>query len=64
MVKEGDYIKIIEMKGEPHYDGRCGYVKFIDDLGALHGTWGGLAVIPEEDTFEVVEESNIVKGEK
>ena len=53
-VKAGDTIQIIEMKGEPNYSGRIGVVKFIDDMGQLHGSWGGLAVIPEEDFFKKI----------
>lgn len=52
-MKIGDVIRIIEMKGEPHYTGKTGTVTFIDDAGQLHGTWGGLAVIPEEDEIEI-----------
>lgn len=54
MVKVGDTIRIIEMSGEPHYSGRVGVVTGIDAIGQLHGTWGGLAVIPGEDVHEVV----------
>ena len=36
------------------YSGKEGYVKSIDDIGQLHGTWGGIAVIPEEDEFIVL----------
>lgn len=54
MVNVGDEIEIVCMKGEPHYDGRIGIVTHIDDAGQLHGTWGGLAVIPEEDAFIVI----------
>ena len=32
-----------------------GIVQHIDDLGQLHGTWGGLAVIPKMDEFEILE---------
>ena len=53
--KVGDTIRIINMKGEPHYTGRVGVIKYIDDIGQLHGTWGGCAIIPEEDEFEIVE---------
>ena len=53
-VKVGDTILIIEMSGEPSYNVRVGKVKSIDDAGQLHGTWGGLAVIPEVDNFEIV----------
>ena len=42
--KVGDNIKIIEMLGEPSYKGRVGIVEFIDGVGQLHGSWGGLAI--------------------
>jgi len=56
MVKVGDRIRIIDMN-DPYglyYQGQEGIVEHIDDLGQLHGTWGGLAVIPEEDKFEII----------
>ena len=53
-VKIGDVIKIISMQGEPDYTGRSGIVTRIDSLGQIHGTWGGLAIIPEEDTFQII----------
>lgn len=56
MAKIGDKIKIVCMEGEPHYNGRIGVVELIDDLGQLHGTWGFLAVQPERDTIEIIEE--------
>lgn len=49
-------IQIIEMENEPDYTGRIGIVTHVDDLGQLHGTWGGLAVIPENDYFKVIED--------
>ena len=55
MVKKGDKIRIIEMVGEPHYTGKEGIVNHIDDIGQIHGTWGGCAIIPEQDTFEIIE---------
>lgn len=57
-VKVGDKIKIIEMNGEPQYSNKEGIVKRIDDLGQLHGTWGGCAIIPGEDIFEIIEKAN------
>lgn len=54
MPKIGDTIKIIEMVGEPQYDGATGVIDHIDDIGQLHGTWGGCAVIPEVDKFEII----------
>lgn len=50
----GKRIKIISMKDEWNYDGREGVVTHVDDIGQLHGTWGGLAVIPGEDVFKVL----------
>ena len=56
MIKVGDKIKIIFMDGEPEYLGKVGIVKYIDDIGQIHGTWGGCALIPDVDQFEVEEE--------
>ena len=53
-VKVGDKIKILSMYNEPSYDGRTGVVEYIDSLGQLHGTWGGLAIIPDADMFVLV----------
>lgn len=50
----GQTIKIIEMKCEPHYNGKIGVITHIDDMGQLHGTWGGCAIIPEIDDFEII----------
>ena len=57
-VKIGDLIKIIRMEGEPDYSNRVGTVTAIDGIGQLHGTWGGLAIIPEKDTYQVLKENN------
>lgn len=57
MAKVGDKIRIIYMSGEPNYSGREGVVSSIDSLGQLHGSWGGLAVIPSEDDFEIIEKA-------
>lgn len=50
----GDKIRVIEMRGEPQYTGKEGIVTHIDDAGQLHGTWGGCAIIPETDSYEVI----------
>ena len=55
MIKVGTKIRIIWMEGEPNYHGREGTVTFIDSIGQLHGTWGGLAVIPSTDSFEIID---------
>lgn len=54
--KIGDKIRIIKLK-DPYakdYDGKEGYVTLIDDMGQLHGTWGGLAIIPEIDEYIIL----------
>lgn len=51
----GKKIRINFMSGEPGYQGREGVVVLVDDIGQLHGTWGGLAVIPGQDSYEVIE---------
>ena len=47
-------IHIIEMKDESQYNDTSGIITLIDDMGYLHGTWGGCSVNPEEDTFEIM----------
>jgi len=58
MYKIGDKIRIMDMKGEDHYDGREGVIEYIDGLNQLHGTWGSLAIIPEEDFVEVINDES------
>jgi len=48
----GNKIQIIKMDDEfagDRYNGKTGTIEYIDSLGQLHGTWGGLAIIPEID---------------
>lgn len=52
--KVGDTIRIVEMVGEPHYNGREGVIERIDDIGQLEGSWGGLRVHADEDAIEMV----------
>ncbi len=42
-------VKIYYMQGEPSYAGRTGKITSVDDAGQVHGTWGGLAIIPDVD---------------
>lgn len=63
MAKIGDKIQIIALAAEPktgvadpaakEYEGRIGVVEYIDDLGILHGTWGGLGILPK-DTYKIL----------
>lgn len=55
MLKIGDRIRIIYMAGEPQYTGREGTVSHIDDMGQIHGSWGGLALHEDEDAYEIIE---------
>lgn len=55
-INKGDKIRIIEMVGEPEYSGREGVVRHVDSLGQIHGTWGGCALVPGVDRFEVEKE--------
>ena len=50
------------MNHEPDYTGRVGTVTHIDDAGQIHGTWGGCAIIPEADEYEVISD-NILTSE-
>ena len=53
--KVGQRIRIIHLEGEDtRYDGKEGVIEYIDGIGQLHGTWGGLAIIPEADYFEII----------
>jgi len=47
--KVGDAIKILYVEDEPNYVGKTGIITSIDDIGQLHGTWGGCAIIPSID---------------
>lgn len=55
MYKEGMTIRINHMEGEPQYTGKTGTIDHVDDLGQLHGSWGGCALIPGTDDFEIIE---------
>ena len=51
----GQKIRINHLKNEDsRYDGKEGFITLIDSIGQLHGTWRGLAVIPEEDDFVIL----------
>lgn len=61
-MKIGDKIRIIHLAGEDNrYDGREGVITYIDSIGQLHGTWSGIAVIPEEDEFEIITTNSSVQ---
>jgi hypothetical protein len=60
-VNIGDRIRIVRMDDNGgkdtrarDYDGRAGIVGHIESLGQLYGSWGGLAVIPGVDEYEIL----------
>lgn len=59
LVSAGTAIRINKMNNpgssidDSHYNGKTGVVEFIDDIGGMHGTWGGLAVY-ESDDFDIL----------
>lgn len=63
MTKVGDKIVIKGFAGDElsacDYIGKTGIVQMIDDMGQLHGDWGGLAILPEDD-FEILQEGETV----
>lgn len=50
----GRSIRIVRMANEKDYNGRKGVITHVDDLGQLHGTWGGLAIITGIDEYELL----------
>lgn len=53
--KIGDKVHIVHLDGEDNrYDGKEGIIEHIDSAGQLHGTWGGLAIIPKVDNFYII----------
>ena len=42
------------MEGEEEYNGKEGIVTSIDDVGQIHGTWGGCALILGLDVFQKI----------
>ena len=42
------------MEGKAKYANREGVVAHIDDAGQIHGTWVGCAIVPEIDTYQIL----------
>ena len=36
------------------YSGKVGAITHIDDIGQLHGSWGGVVLVPDLDEFVTV----------
>lgn len=62
-MKVGDKIRVIRMDDSNGKDttvhrmnGVVGVISYIDDMGQIHLDGYGLAVIPEVDEFEIIEQ--------
>ncbi|SHL06656.1 hypothetical protein [Fibrobacter sp. UWH4] len=53
-MEKGQWLRITHMDGEPQYSGKIGKVEHVDDAGHIHGTWGGCAIIPKTDSYELL----------
>ena len=56
MVKVGNIIRIVSMESKPPYSCELGVIEFIDDVGQIHGSWGGCALILGVDEYQIIEE--------
>lgn len=68
IVEKGDEVFVISMINDDgyddsRYDWRTGIVEFVDAANQIHGTWGGLALIPESDIFLIKGKGMFAKGE-
>ena len=56
-------VRLFSMTGEPQMqEGLTGTVRFVDDNGSIHVDWDNgstLALIPDEDDFEILKEQQI-----
>jgi hypothetical protein len=65
----GKTIRIISMNNpdspqdDSHYNGKTGIVDYVDSECQLWGTWGGLAVNPAVDDFEIIDPEEIDENE-
>lgn len=60
---EGTIVRLFSMTGEPQMqEGLIGTVRVVDDIGSIHVHWENgstLALIPDEDDFEIVREKQL-----
>lgn len=64
----GDTVKILGFSGDCYESerrlvGKSGIVEYIDDMGAIHGTWGGLSLLPE-DNYIIIKKKETENGQK
>jgi hypothetical protein len=60
----GDTVKILGFSGDCYESerrliGKTGIVEYIDDIGAIHGTWGSLSLLPEDNYIVIDKKENI-----
>lgn len=51
---EGKQVHVI-INDPYRYIDEVGTVTRVDDAGQLHGTWGGLAAVPGEDSIQLMQ---------
>ena len=49
----GKEVHVVINDGIDFFSG-VGVVERVDDIGQLHGTWGGLGVMPGEDQITII----------
>lgn len=71
MFHVGDVVRIIHVDDQGGKDyqasrlnGKSGMIEHIDDAGQLHGTWGSIALIPELDEIEIVNNTPLTESYK
>ena len=61
---EGTTVRLFSMTGEPQMqEGLIGTVRLVDDIGSIHVNWENrstLALLPDEDDFEIVREQQML----
>ena len=53
-VAAGSKLKLAASVKSSDYTNREGVVIHIDDAGQIHGTWGGCAIIPKVDIYQIL----------
>lgn len=56
LIENKTKIKILHMRGNPQYNGKIYVLRTVDDAGQIHLHGCTLAVIPNIDIFEVINE--------
>lgn len=71
-VRVGDTIRILSLApnadgthdpADKHYVGKEGVVQSIDDMGNIHGTWGGISLLHGVDSYAIIKRAPLKEGE-